>query len=44
VPKDVFVKLSQAKTIEMRLGRKEVKLKDEHTQAFRDLITLATPK
>jgi hypothetical protein len=44
VPKDVFVKLSQARTIEMRLGRKEIKLKDEHTQAFRDLLTLAAPK
>ena len=42
VPAEVFLKLGQAKNVEMRLGRKEIKLKDEHLQAFRNLAELST--
>lgn len=41
VPAEDFRKISEAKKVEMRLGRKEFKLKDEHLQAFRDLQSLA---
>jgi len=38
-----FTKIANAKVVELRIGRTELKLKDEHLQAFKDLISLTTP-
>lgn len=43
VPAEVFAKMMTAKKVEMRLGQREFKLKDEHLQAFRDLMSLTKP-
>jgi hypothetical protein len=40
VPADVFNKIAHAKKVEMRLGKKEFKIKEEHRHAFRDLLSL----
>lgn len=41
VPRATFERLARAERVEMRLGRKEIKIKDEHLQAFRDLLSLS---
>ena|SRR5205085_1046224 len=44
VPKDTFEKIGKAKSVEIKVGPKVFKLKDEHLEAFRDLASLAEPK
>lgn len=41
VPVDVFQKLGAAKSAELKIGRIELTLKDEHKEAFRDLLSLS---
>lgn len=38
---DTFTKLANGKSVELKIGPIEFKLKDEHQEAFRDLISLA---
>jgi hypothetical protein len=40
VPTDTFNKIANAKAVEMKVGPTELKLKDEHLIAFRDLLSL----
>ena len=40
LPTDTFRKIAEAKTIQLRVGSVEVKVKDEHQIAFKDLLTL----
>lgn len=40
VPTDLFVRLGKAASAELKLGRIELALKDEHKEAFRDLLSL----
>jgi hypothetical protein len=40
IPRDLFERLSSARQVELKIGRWEVALKDEHLQAFRDLLSL----
>ncbi len=39
VPYDAFLKLTNGKTVEMQAGRREFKLKDEHLEALRDIVS-----
>jgi hypothetical protein len=39
--RDVFARIAKAKIVEMKIAQFEFKLKDEHRQAFRDLMSLA---
>lgn len=39
-----FGKLANGKSVELKVGRVEFKLKDEHQEAFRDLMSLAIIK
>jgi len=39
-----FSKLANSKSVELKVGNYEFKLKDEHQQAFRDLMSLAAPE
>lgn len=38
---EMFRKLGTAKSVEMRAGSYQTKLKDEHQEAFRDLLSLS---
>jgi len=40
IPADTFAKMAQAKKSELRIGTIELVLKDEHKEAFRDLLSL----
>ena len=40
IPRDTFTKIATAKSVELRVGSYQTKLKDEHLQAFRDLMSL----
>lgn len=42
MPFERFEQVANAKSVEMRIASKEFTLKDEHREAFRDLISLAT--
>lgn len=41
IPADQFLKLSQATSAELKIGNVELTLKDEHKEAFRDLLSLS---
>lgn len=41
IPIEQFLKLGQAASTELKIGRVELTLKDEHKEAFRDLYSLA---
>lgn len=41
---EIFSKLANSKSVEMKIGSMEFRLKDEHQEAFRDLISLADIK
>lgn len=41
VPAEAFQKLGTAEKVELKIGNFEMKLKDEHKEAFRDLLSLA---
>ena len=43
VPYETFIKIANGKTVEMKLGEKEFKLKDEHLEGFRDLASRMVP-
>ncbi len=43
IPAAAFEKLGKAQNVELRIGDFEMKLKDEHKEAFRDLLSLSTP-
>jgi len=43
VPYDTFVKIANGTNVEMKLGTKEFKLKDEHLEGFRDLASRMVP-
>ena len=38
-----FAGIAAGKAVEVKVGAKEFKIKEEHLQAFRDLISLTTP-
>jgi hypothetical protein len=38
---DTFQKIAKARTVDLKIGRFEMSLKDEHSEAFRDLLSLA---
>ncbi len=38
-----FSKIAKAKSVELKVGEREFKLKEEHLQSFRDLISLSQP-
>jgi hypothetical protein len=40
IPSGTFSKIASAKTVELQVGGFEMSLKDEHLQAFRDLLSL----
>jgi hypothetical protein len=40
---DVFLKIANAKVVEMQAGRREFKLRDEHLEALRDLASRMVP-
>lgn len=40
---DLIRRLAAAKQVQLKIGRVEVELKDEHLQAFRDLYSLSKP-
>jgi hypothetical protein len=40
IPLDTFTSIANAKSAELQIGQKEISLKDEHLEAFRDLISL----
>lgn len=40
LPLATFEKIANAKTVDLRVGRYEITLKDEHLIAFRDLLSL----
>jgi hypothetical protein len=40
---DGFDQLAKGQSVELKIGRREIKLKDEHRQAFRDLLSLMNP-
>lgn len=40
---DMFHKLATGKSVELKIGATEFQLKDEHQEAFRDLLSLTTP-
>ncbi len=42
IPVDAFEKLGKAQNAELRIGDFEMKLKEEHKEAFRDLLALST--
>ena len=44
LPEDIFKKLAEAKSAELRVGPVEMTLKAEHKTAFRDLYNLAVTK
>jgi len=41
IPIERFLKMGQAASTELKIGRVELTLKDEHKEAFRDLVSLA---
>lgn len=41
IPSEVFQKLANAQRAELRVGNFELTLKDEHKEAFRDLLSLS---
>jgi hypothetical protein len=41
IPIERFLKMGQATSTELKIGRVELTLKDEHKEAFRDLYSLA---
>lgn len=43
VPAEVFAKFGKAEKLEVKLGTLELRLKDEHIEAFRDLYSLSRP-
>jgi hypothetical protein len=43
VPYDSFAKIANSAKVEMRFGNKEIKLKDEHLEGFRDLASRMIP-
>ena len=43
LPYDTFLKIANGKNVEMKLGPKEFKLKDEHLEGFRDLASRMVP-
>jgi len=43
LPYDVFVKIANGKTVKMQAGRREFKLKEEHLEALRDIVSRMTP-
>lgn len=43
IPLDTFARIANATTVEMKLGRKEFALKEEHLKRFRDLFALMRP-
>lgn len=40
VPIEAFAKIGKAQSVELKAGRVELTLKDEHKEAFRDLLSL----
>lgn len=40
---DTFSKMANSKSAELKIGSMEFRLKDEHQEAFRDLLSLTTP-
>ena len=40
---ELFLKIANAKIVEMQIGKKEFKLKDEHLEALRDLASRMIP-
>jgi hypothetical protein len=40
---DMFSKIANSKVVEMKVGSREFKLKDEHLQALHDLLSLTKP-
>jgi len=43
VPYETFLKIANGTSVEMKLGVKEFKLKDEHLEGFRDLASRMVP-
>jgi hypothetical protein len=43
VPFETFAKIANSTKVEMRFGSKEIKLKDEHLEGFRDLSSRMVP-
>ena len=43
VPYETFKKIANSSQVEMRFGKKEIKLKDEHLEGFRDLASRMVP-
>lgn len=41
IPAEIFQKLGVAQSVQLRIGRSELTLKDEHKEAFRDLYSLS---
>ena len=43
VPYETFTKIANSSKVDMRFGNKEIKLKDEHLEGFRDLASRMIP-
>lgn len=43
VPYETFAKIANSSRVEMRFGTKEIKLKDEYLEGFRDLASRMVP-
>jgi len=43
VPYETFAKIANSSKVEIRFGSKEIKLKDEHLEGFRDLASRMVP-